>query len=86
MLGMLGSAPKGLDALPDLFRTGPRRPKPLAWARPRLPVHSFRTLLQDLATIARTTARWDAADLELVRITTPTPVQARALKLLDITP
>ncbi len=50
-----------------------------------VPVHSFRTLLADLATITCNTCRPrlpDAPTFE--KITTPTPVQQRALKLLGV--
>jgi len=50
-----------------------------------LPVHSFQTLLVDLATITSNTLRYnqdDAPDVE--RITIPTPTQQRALDLLDV--
>jgi len=54
------------------------------------PVHSFRTLLQDLATIARNRVRArtsapsasTAAELEL--LTTPTTLQSRAFELLGV--
>lgn len=51
-------------------------------------VHSFQTLMTDLATIARNRVRpksalpTDAADFEM--LTTPTPLQQRALDLLDV--
>jgi transposase len=50
------------------------------------PVHSLRTLLADLATLARnrmTPSGVEAAAFEVV--TTPTPLQARALRLLNLT-
>jgi len=50
------------------------------------PVHSFSTLLHDLATVAKNRLRPkgqpDAADFDL--ITTPTPLQRQALDLLDV--
>ncbi len=51
-----------------------------------MPVHSFRTLMQDLQTIVRNTCRTakgaeDAPTLDL--ITTPTPKQKHALELID---
>ncbi len=50
-----------------------------------LPVHSFRTLLADLATLTRNRVRLrhegdSTADL----LATPTPVQAEALRLLEL--
>jgi len=50
-----------------------------------LPVHSFQTLLDDLATITSNTLRYsqdDAPDVE--RTTIPTPPQQRALDLLGV--
>jgi len=51
------------------------------------PVHSFRTLLADLATVALSTCRTqvDGAPT-FVKITTPTPVQHRAFDLLGVSP
>ena len=48
-----------------------------------LPVHSFRTLLADLATIARNVVCFGKAG-EMTVITRPTKVQQRALDLLGI--
>ncbi len=52
------------------------------------PVHSFRTLLAELATLTRNrvvpTGAPDEAAFEIVA--TPTPLQARALALLNLTP
>jgi len=52
-----------------------------------LPLHSFRTLLKDLATltynIARTASNLNA---EIVITSRPTPVQAKAFELLNLTP
>ena len=52
------------------------------------PVHSFRTLILDLATIAnnhvRTTAPGGGKPVELDMITTPTPLQSRAFELLGV--
>jgi transposase len=50
-----------------------------------LPVHSFRTLLQDLATLTHNTVRFG----DLPRITmlaTATPIQAKAFELLGVSP
>ena len=50
-----------------------------------LPVHSFRTLLADLATLARNTIVTAVApNLPLTVVTRPTPVQQRALELLEV--
>ena len=47
-----------------------------------LPVHSFQTLLADLATIAKNTAVMNQTTMQI--ITTPTPLQQRALELLKV--
>jgi hypothetical protein len=47
------------------------------------PVHSFRTLLGDLATLTRNTVCFGGQKTLPVQ-TTPTPVQRRALNLLGI--
>ena len=55
-----------------------------------LPVHSFQTLLADLATIVKNHVQVQvpgqalAAPLTFDRITRPTPVQQRALDLLGV--
>jgi hypothetical protein len=50
-----------------------------------LPVHSFQTLLTDLATICRNRVRPRAApDAEFDLVTVPTPLQQRALDLLHV--
>lgn len=52
-----------------------------------LPVHSFRTLLDDLATLARNTVQPKVADAEpFEQLTTPTPIQQRAFELLGVSP
>lgn len=51
------------------------------------PVHSFRTLLADLATVVLSTCRTRVHGAPtFVKITTPTPVQQRAFDLLGVTP
>jgi hypothetical protein len=51
------------------------------------PVHSFRTLLQDLATLARNRIQPKDGSVEPFDIlTTPTPLQQRAFDLLRLTP
>ena len=47
-----------------------------------MPVHSFQTLLKDLATLTRNEVRVGEQTLQMVA--TPTPVQQRALQLLQI--
>ena len=47
-----------------------------------MPVHSFQTLLQDLATLTRNEVR--VGDQILHMLDTPTPVQQRALQLLQV--
>ena len=50
-----------------------------------LPVHSFRTLLADLATLTKNTIRPRASDLPAFdRTTKPTAVQQRAFDLLGV--
>jgi hypothetical protein len=50
-----------------------------------LPVHSFRTLLADLATVARSTIITAVApNLPLTVLTRPTPVQRQAFELLEV--
>jgi hypothetical protein len=52
-----------------------------------LPVHSFQTLLADLATLTRNTITTAVApDYKLTVTTRPTPVQRRALELLGVVP
>ena len=51
-----------------------------------LPVHSFRTLLADLATLTRNTiVTAIASALPLTVLARPTPVQRRAYELLKLT-
>src|ERR1022692_210117 len=47
-----------------------------------MPVHSFQTLLKDLATLTRNEVR--VGDQTLQMLATPTPVQQRALQLLQV--
>ncbi len=51
-----------------------------------LPVHSFRTLLSDLATITSNKVENKAHGLSFVRVTRPTPVQHKAFDLLGVNP
>ena len=50
-----------------------------------LPVHSFRTLLDDLATLTRNIVRLGTAHT-MVLLATPTPIQQRAFDLLGLKP
>ena len=50
-----------------------------------LPVHSFRTMLADLATLTRNTVRWASAPTTAL-LATPTQVQQRAFNLLGLKP
>jgi len=50
-----------------------------------MPVHSFRTLLTDLATLARNTIVTAVApNLPLIVFTRPTAVQQRAFELVEV--
>lgn len=54
-----------------------------------LPVHSFRTLLEDLASRCRNTCAAKSEDLQgatFQQLTDPTPLQAKALELLGLFP
>ena len=52
-----------------------------------LPLHSFRTLLKDLATLTYNIARTPAnPNVTLTVIARPTPVQAKAFELLGLSP
>jgi hypothetical protein len=52
-----------------------------------LPLHSFRTLLQDLATLAyNITHTAVSPEAKIILTTRPTPVQAKAFALLDLNP
>jgi hypothetical protein len=48
------------------------------------PAHTLPDLLADLATLTRNQIRTGASEHTLTRLTTPTPLQARALELLDV--
>src|SRR5262249_29026495 len=50
-----------------------------------LPVHSFRTLLADLATLTRNTVRWANAPA-MALLASPTPIHQRAFNLLGVKP
>src|SRR5262249_12729824 len=50
-----------------------------------LPVHSFRTLLADLSTLAKNRVRLEEAEAsDFYVLTDPTPLQQRALDLLGV--
>ena len=52
-----------------------------------LPLHSFRTLLKDLATLTYNIARTGANPHAQIAITArPTPIQAKAFELLGLSP
>jgi transposase len=51
-----------------------------------LPVHSFRTLLSDLATLTMNQVQNKASALAFVRLTLPTPLQQKAFDLLGLKP
>ncbi len=51
------------------------------------PVHSFRTLMEDLSTMVLNQLRLPGQESSLISIvTSPTPVQARAFALLGVKP
>ncbi len=50
-----------------------------------LPVHSFRSLLHDLATLTRNTVRYGRKQT-ITLLAKPTPIQKKAFELLDIKP
>jgi hypothetical protein len=49
------------------------------------PAHTLTDLLADLGTLCRNTIRIGTAEHTVTRLTTPTPLQAHALQLLDVT-
>src|SRR5262247_812493 len=49
-----------------------------------LPIHSFQTLLADLATVTQKRIRLGASRTETTMLTTPTPLQPRAFDLLQV--
>jgi hypothetical protein len=51
-----------------------------------LPVHSFRTLLTDLATLAKNRVRVPGSPAEFDVLTQPTPLQKQAFDLLGLQP
>jgi hypothetical protein len=51
-----------------------------------LPVHSLRTLLSDLGTLAKNRVRLRGTDAEFYQLTTATDLQRRVFELLGTTP
>lgn len=49
-----------------------------------LPIHSFQTLLDDLATVTQNRIRFGASQTEATMLTTPTPLQQQAFDLLQV--
>ncbi|MFH0824212.1 MAG: IS1634 family transposase [Pseudomonadota bacterium] len=49
-----------------------------------LPLHSFKTLMEDLATVTKNTVRFPGVEREAHVFATPNPVQRRALDLLGV--
>ncbi len=49
------------------------------------PVHSFRSLLAELATLTQNTMRIPNSSATFAKLTNPTPLQARALQLIGLT-
>jgi hypothetical protein len=48
------------------------------------PVHSFKTLLNELATLTKNRLRLQDAEASFEKVTEPTPLQQRALALLGL--
>ena len=69
-----------------------RSPKALRKARLKKtddgsPVHSFHTLLEDLASVAKNYIKPEGLELDpFVKITNPTPLQQKAFDLLGVSP
>ena len=60
-------------------------PAPMIDTADGLPVHSFQSLLADLATLARNTiVTAITPDYPLTVLTRPTPVQSKAFELLGV--
>ncbi|MGH7553664.1 MAG: IS1634 family transposase, partial [Longimicrobiales bacterium] len=74
----------------SVVQSAQRSPKAQAKAKTKrtdedLPVHSFRTLLQDLSTLVKDRIRPKLAGAsEFDKLTTPTPLQQKALDLLGV--
>jgi hypothetical protein len=63
----------------------PRNARPPASAEDGHPVHSFRTLFPDLATMTQNTVRF-GAQLDATVLATPTALQKHAFDLLGLSP
>jgi hypothetical protein len=50
------------------------------------PAHSFKTLLNELATLTKNRLRLEGGDASFEKVTEPTPLQQRALALLGLQP
>jgi len=50
------------------------------------PLHSFRTLLRDLATLTKNTVEVEDTEIRFEQYAEPTPLQERAFDLLDVSP
>jgi hypothetical protein len=80
-------------AAAEALRSSPvakARPSPAAKRKAKtkhtddgMPVHSFRTLLADLAAFTRSVVRWGSAPA-MALLASPTEIQQRALDLLGI--
>ncbi len=74
----------------DVVAPARRSASALAKARTRrladdTPVHSFDSLLDELATLTRNTVRIPNSSATFEKLTNPTPLQARALQLIGLT-
>jgi len=49
-------------------------------------VYSFRGLLSELATLTKNTVRLPGSEVAFEKLALPTPIQAEALRLLDLSP
>jgi len=77
--------PEHEDAVAPAPRSaGARRKEQTKWTADGWPVHSFRTLLAELATIAKNRVAPRGAPVPFDLMTAPTPLQARAFDLLGI--
>ena len=84
--GPSGSPPQSQakDAQASTYACGPITPN--SGKPDGLPVHSFRSLIADLATLARNTvATAIAPNHHFTIVTRPTPIQQKALDLLHVT-
>lgn len=75
----------------SVVRPAPRSQEAMAKERTKrtednLPVHSFQTLLSDLATLAKNLVRIRSQDCAFHQLTSATTLQQHAFKLLNVTP